>query len=121
MLVHFILVFLFGGFVCVIAQILIDKTSLTPARILVMMVTTGVLIYALGLYDPLFEIFGAGISLPLLGFGATIGKGVKEAVTEEGAIGILKGALTASSAGITAAILMGVLMSFLTKGKPKKM
>lgn len=121
MLIHFALVFLFGGFVCVLAQILIDKTSLTPARILVIMVTLGVLIYAVGIYEPLFEIFGAGISLPLLGFGAAIGKGVKDAVTSEGAIGILKGALSATSAGITAAILMGVLMSLFTKGKPKKM
>ena len=118
---HFVLVFLFGGSVCAIAQILIDRTALTPARILVMMVSSGVLIYALGLYEPLFEIFGAGISLPLLGFGAAIGRGVKEAVLEEGAIGILKGALSATSAGITAAILMGVLMSLLTKGRPKKM
>ena len=118
---NLLLVFLFGGFVCMLAQILIDKTSLTPARILVLYVCLGVFIYATGLYEPLFNYFGAGVSLPLLGFGAGIGRGVFEAVNSEGAIGILTGGLTATAAGITVAILCGVIFALLAKGKGKRM
>ena len=118
-MIHFILVFLFGGTVCSLAQILIDKTNLTPARILVLYVSLGVFIYAVGAYEPLFEIFGEGIALPLLGFGAAIGRGVKEAVSSEGPLGILSGGLTSSSIGITTAILMGVLITVFSKGKGK--
>lgn len=114
-------VFVAGGVLCAIAQILIDTTRLTPARILVLYVSLGVLIYAVGAYEPLFEIFGSGVSVPLIGFGANIGKGVREAVEAEGAIGILKGGLTAASAGISAALLCGTLASFLFKPKSKRM
>ncbi len=116
-----ILVFIFGGVVCSIAQVLIDLTKLTPARILVIYVCTGVFIYASGIYEPLFETFGAGVSVPLLGFGANIGKGVKEAVDAEGLLGILKGGLTSSSAGITAALLFGFIASLVFKPKAKRM
>ncbi len=118
---NFIYVFLCGGFICTVAQILIDKTNITPARILVLYVCLGVFLYAVGIYEPLFEIFGEGISLPLIGFGAAIGKGVLEAVDKDGFIGILTGGLTASSAGITAAIFMGILMTLFSHGKSKKM
>ena len=118
---NLIFVFLFGGFVCTVAQILIDKTSMTPARILVLYVCLGVLLFAVGFYDPLYEYFGAGISLPLLGFGAGIGRGVFEAIQKDGAIGIFSGGLTATSVGITVAILSGVLMSLFSHGKGKKM
>ena len=95
-----VLAFVMGGLVCVPAQILIDKTKLTPARILVIYVSLGVLLYAVGLYDPLFKIFSTGVSVPLIGFGANIGRGVKEAVEKSGLIGALSGGLTAASAGI---------------------
>ena len=120
-MIHYILVFVLGGFLCTLAQILIDKTNITPARILVLYVCLGVFIYAVGAYDPLFEIFGEGIALPLVGFGAVIGSGVKESILSEGVLGILKGGLTASSAGITAAILFGVLMTVFSRGKSKKL
>lgn len=110
-----------GGVLCLIAQILIDLTSLTPARILVLYVTLGVLIYAVGLYEPLFQIFGVGVSLPLVGFGAVIGRGVKEAINESGAIGILTGGLTASAGGITLTLVLGLIISLFTSGKPKRM
>ena len=120
-MLHFLLVFLFGGFLCTLAQILIDKTNITPARILVLYVSFGVLVFAVGAYEPLFEIFGEGIALPLIGFGAAIGAGVKEAILSDGAIGILTGGLTATSAGITAALFMGVLMTLVSRSKSKKL
>jgi stage V sporulation protein AE len=116
-----ILSFIAGGVLCVIAQLLIDLTRLTPARILVIYVSLGVLLFATGIYKPLFEIFGAGVSVPLTGFGANIASGVKEAIDTNGAIGILTGGLTSSSAGITAALILGLLFSILFKTKSKKM
>ena len=116
-----LLAFLAGGFICVLAQILIDKTSFTPARILVGTVCLGVFLFAIGIYEPLFDIFGCGISVPLIGFGAVIGKGVKEAIDSFGALGILSGGLTASSVGITSALLLAVLTSLITKGKSKRL
>ncbi len=110
-----------GGILCLIAQILIDTTRLTPARILVFYVSVGVLLYAIGIYDALFDIFGAGVSLPLIGFGATIGRGVREAIDESGLLGILTGGLTATSAGITFSLLLGLLASFLASSRPKRM
>ncbi|MBO5907547.1 MAG: SpoVA/SpoVAEb family sporulation membrane protein [Clostridia bacterium] len=110
-----------GGIICALAQLLIDLTKLTPARILVLYVTLGVLIYALGLYEPLYSLFGAGVSLPLIGFGANIGRGVYEAVTNEGAIGILSGGMTSSSAGITLALVMGLTTALIFKSKSKRM
>lgn len=116
-----ILAFLGGGVICVIAQILIDLTALTPARILVIYVTAGVVIYAVGLYGPLRDIFGAGVSLPLIGFGATIARGVCEGVDREGFFGILSGGITASAAGITAALLSGLSAALLCSSRPKRM
>ena len=110
-----------GGLLCVIAQLLLDLTKLTPARILVLYVTLGVLLYATGAYDALFKIFGAGVSLPLIGFGAAIGRGVKEAIGESGVMGIITGGLTATAAGITVALVLGLVASLFTKGRPKRM
>ena len=104
-----------------IAQLLIDLTKLTPARILVLYVSVGVLLYAVGAYQPMFEIFGAGVSVPLIGFGANIAKGVEEAVTNDGLLGALTGGLTSSAAGISAALIFGFIFSILFKSKPKRM
>ncbi len=117
----FLLTFLAGGTLSLIAQLLIDLTKLTPARILVSYVSVGVIIYALGIYEPLYSIFGAGVSVPLIGFGANIGRGVKEAVDSSGALGILTGGLTASSAGICAALILGFLSAVFFKPKSKRM
>ena len=111
--------FLVGGLFCVVGQVLMDKTKLTPARILVGYVVTGVLLGALGLYQPILDFAGAGASVPLCGFGATLAKGVKEAIDESGALGILTGGLKATAAGITAAILFGLLVGILFKPKDK--
>lgn len=111
--------FLIGGCFCLIGQILIDKTTLTPARILVGYVVAGVILGAVGLYQPLIDFAGAGASVPLTGFGATLAKGVKEAVTEKGALGILTGGLNATAGGITAAIIFGLLAGILFKPKDK--
>lgn len=111
--------FFVGGILCLIGQILIDKTKLTPARILVSYVVVGVLLGALGLYQPLVDFAGAGASVPLTGFGNLIAKGVKKAVDEKGFLGILIGGLTASAGGITAAVLSGLIVSFLFKDKDK--
>ena len=116
-----ILTFAGGGILCVIAQLLIDLTKLTPARILVTYVSLGVLLYGVGVYQPLYEIFGAGVSVPLIGFGANIARGVEEAVTKDGLIGALTGGLTASAAGITAALILGFICSLIFKSKPKRM
>ncbi|MBQ8529271.1 MAG: SpoVA/SpoVAEb family sporulation membrane protein [Clostridia bacterium] len=110
-----------GGVLCVIAQLLIDLTKLTPARILVLYVSLGVLIYAVGLYEPLYDIFGVGMSLPLIGFGANIGRGVKEAVDSTGALGILTGGIGASAGGITLALVLGLLASLIFKPRSKRM
>ena len=111
--------FLVGGLLCVIGQILIDRTKLTPARILVAYVVAGVLLGAVGLYDKLVDFAGAGATVPLTGFGNTLARGVKKAVDEDGALGILTGGLTASAAGITAAVIFGLLASFIFKPKDK--
>ena len=111
--------FLIGGLLCLIGQILIDKTKLTPARILVSYVVIGVLLGAAGLYKPFAEFAGAGSSVPLTGFGNTLAKGVREAVDRDGFLGIFTGGLKAAAGGITAAIFCGLLMSFLFKPKDK--
>ena len=111
--------FLIGGLICVIGQILIDNTKLTPARILVGFVVSGVVLGALGLYEPITEFAGAGATVPITGFGYALYNGVKKAVTEYGAIGIIKGGLTATSAGITVAVIAGLLASLLFKPKDK--
>ncbi len=115
------LAFLGGGIICAIVQIFIDKTMLTPARILTSLVVLGVVLGGSGAYEPLFNMFGCGVSLPLIGFGATIAKGVKEAIDSTGLIGILTGGLTATAAGITAALILGLIFSAIGKGRPKRM
>ena len=112
--------FLIGGAVCIVAQILIDLTKLTPARILVLYVCLGVLLGGVGIYEPLFDFSGAGISVPLIGFGGTVAKGVKESIDKDGALGILTGPFTASSAGCSAALVFGYLTALIFKGKPKR-
>lgn len=112
--------FIVGGLFCIIAQILIDKTKLTPARILVGYVVAGVILGAIGLYEPLVNFAGAGAKVPLTGFGYVIAKGVREAIDEKGFMGILTGPLTASAAGITAALVFGLLAAVIFKDKKKK-
>ena len=111
--------FVFGGLLCVIGQILIDKTKLTPARILVSYVTIGVILGAVGIYKPFADIAGAGATVPLTGFGFNLAKGVKEAIDSNGLIGAFIGGLKASAGGITAAITAGLLASILFKAKDK--
>lgn len=111
--------FLVGGIFCAIGQVLIDYTKLTPARILVSYVCAGVVLGAVGLYAPLVEWAGAGATVPLTGFGFNLAKGVKLAVEEKGLLGALTGGLTASSAGIAAAILFGFLVALISKPKDK--
>jgi len=111
--------FIVGGILCVIGQILIDKTKLTPARILVSYVVAGVALGGIGLYKPLADFAGAGAAVPLTGFGYTLAKGVKEAISEDGVIGIFTGGLKATAGGITAAIVAGLLVSLIFKAKDK--
>lgn len=115
----YIKAFLVGGLLCLIGQILIDKTKLTPARILVSYVVVGVFLGAIGFYGKLAEFAGAGATVPLTGFGYNLAKGVKEAVDKDGFLGILTGGLKASAGGITAAITAGLLVSILFKAKDK--
>ena len=119
MIVKLILAFLIGGIFCAVAQILIDKTSLTPAKILVIFVCFGVLLGGIGLYEPIFKLAGCGISLPIVGFGGVVAKGVKEAVDEFGILGVLKGPFSSMSAGVLASLLLGFIVSLLFHSKPK--
>lgn len=112
-------VFIFGGLICVIGQLLIDYTKLTPARILTLFVISGVILGGLGLYDPLIKAFGCGASVPICGFGNVLAKGVTKAVENDGFLGVFKGPLTASSAGIGAAIVFGWLAAVIFKPKAK--
>ena len=116
---NFLWAFLVGGAFCIVAQILLDKTALTPARILVGYVVAGVLLGAVGLYEPLVKFAGAGATVPLTGFGYVIAKGVRTAVDEKGLLGVLAGPLTAAAIGTTAALLFGFLASLISRGKPK--
>lgn len=111
--------FLVGGALCLIGQILIDKTKLTPARILVSYVVAGVVLGGMGIYRYLADLGGAGATVPLTGFGYNLAKGVKEAVDKDGFLGIFTGGLKASAGGITAAILAGLLCSLIFKAKDK--
>ena len=111
--------FLVGGALCLVGQILIDKTKLTPARILVSYVVIGVFLGAIGAYKPLVEFAGAGASVPLTGFGYNLAKGVKEAVQQEGFLGIFTGGLKACAGGITIAIFTGLLASLIFKPRDK--
>ena len=111
--------FLVGGAICAVGQILMDTTKLTPARILVSFVVVGVLLGAAGFYEPIVRWAGAGATVPLTGFGYTLAKGTRQAIEEQGIIGALTGPLTSGAAGITAAVLCGLVASLLTKPKEK--
>ncbi len=119
-ILEYVWAFFVGGTLCAIAQILIDKTKLTPARILVFYVVGGVILTGIGLYEPLVKFAGAGATVPLTGFGYSLAKGVEKAVAERGLIGALTGGLTATSAGISAAIVFAWFAALLFKGKPKR-
>ena len=111
--------FAVGGLLCVIAQILIDRTALTPARILVAYVVSGVLLTAVGLYGPVVDFAGCGATTPLTGFGYCLAKGVEKAITEKGPIGILTGGLSGAAGGITTALAAGWITALLFRSKPK--
>ena len=111
--------FLVGGAICLVGQLLIDKTGLTPAKILVSYVVIGVILGAVGLYEPFAEFAGAGATVPLTGFGNTLAKGVREAVDKQGFLGVFTGGLKATAGGITAAITAGLLAAILFRPKDK--
>lgn len=116
---EYIKAFLVGGALCTAAQLLIDFTKMTPARILVLYVTSGVALTALGLYSPLVKFAEAGATVPLTGFGYSLAKGVEKAVDKTGLIGAITGGLTAASGGITAVVVLALLAALIFKGKPK--
>ena len=111
--------FLVGGLLCAVGQVLIDKTALTPARILTCYVVAGVILGAMGLYEPLVDFAGAGASVPLTGFGNTLAKGMRRAVAERGILGVFTGGFTAAAAGVCAAIVFGFLAALLFRSKNK--
>ena len=112
--------FVTGGFLCVVAQVLIDRTKLTPARILVGYVTLGVILSGVGIYGYIVDFAGCGATLPLTGFGYSLAEGVRTAVDEKGIVGALTGGFTATAGGVAAAIVFGFVFSVLFKSKPKK-
>ncbi|MBR4869127.1 MAG: stage V sporulation protein AE [Clostridia bacterium] len=116
---EYIIAFFVGGLFCVVGQLLIDRTKLTPARILVSYVVLGVVLTAVGLYEPLVQWAGAGATVPLTGFGYTLAKGVREAVDQYGLFGALSGGLTATAAGIAAAVVLGWLAGLFGKSRMK--
>ena len=118
-IMNFLKAFAVGGGICVVAQVLLDRTKLTPARILVVYVVAGVLLGAVGLYEPLVKFGGAGATTPLTGFGYLIAKGVQKAISEKGLLGALTGPLTAAAGGIAAALVFGFIVALVFKGKPK--
>ena len=118
--IEYLKAFAVGGILCAVGQILIDKTKLTPARILTAFVVSGVVLGAAGVYEPLVKWAGAGATVPLLGFGNTLAKGVKKAVLSDGILGAFTGGFTASAAGICAAVLFGMIFAILCKPKEKK-
>ena len=111
--------FLVGGLICVVGQLLIDYTKLTPGKILVMFVVVGVILGAIGIYEPIMEWGGCGASVPLTGFGANLVKGTKEAVDEKGLLGVISGPFSSAAVGIMAAVFFGVIVSLFTKPKDK--
>ena len=119
MITEIIRAFLIGGTICAIGQLLIDYTKLTPARILTGFVVAGVILSALGIYQPIADFAGAGASVPLTGFGHLLAEGIRKAVDRDGFIGILTGGMTAAAGGITAALLFGLLSAFIFKQKDK--
>ena len=116
----YLIVFAVGGAICLITQIIIDKTKLTPGRILVLVVCTGVFLSAIGIYKPFAEFAGAGATVPLLGFGHLVAEGIRKSVDKTGLLGALTGGLEATSGGICAAIVFGFIASLVFKSKPKK-
>ena len=112
--------FLVGGLLCAVGQVLIDKTGLTPARILTVYVVAGVVLGAFGVYDGLIDFAGAGATVPLTGFGNTLARGMRRAVAEKGALGIFTGGFTAAAAGVCAAIVFGYLAALLFRAKSKR-
>ena len=120
MLLPYFKAFLVGGLICALGQLLIDKTNLTPAKILSTYVVTGVLLGAVGLYKPFAAWAGAGATVPLLGFGNTLAQGIRRGIAEKGVLGILTGGLTAAAAGICAAVFFGYLMALLFRPKEKE-
>lgn len=112
--------FAVGGVLCAVGQLLIDKTKLTPARILTAYVVAGVVLGAVGLYQPLVDWAGAGATVPLTGFGNTLAKGVKQAVESDGLLGVFTGGFTASAAGICAAVFFGIVIALIFKPREKK-
>ena len=118
-LLGFVRAFLVGGLLCAIAQPIIDKTRLTPARILVTYVCAGVFLTAIGLYEPIVKFAGAGATVPLTGFGYVLAKGVETAIAEKGLIGIITGGLTGAAAGITAAMVFGFVSALFAPSRPK--
>lgn len=112
--------FWIGGLICALVQILLDKTMLMPGRVMVILVVSGAALGALGLYGPFQEFAGAGASVPLLGFGNVLWKGIREAVDQEGLIGLFKGGFTASAAGISAALIFSYLASLICQPRMKK-
>ncbi len=115
----FLRAFAVGGAICVIGQLLIDRTKLTPARILVLFVVTGVALGAAGVFEPLERFAGAGVTVPIIGFGALLAEGTRKAVAETGLAGVLTGPLTAGAGGIMAAVLSGLVMSVLVRPRGK--
>lgn len=113
--IEYLKAFVIGGIICAIGQVLIDYTKLTPARILVTFVVSGVVLGGLGLYQPLIDFAGAGATVPLTGFGSLLAKGVKTAVAEKGLVGAFTGGFTASAAGISAAMFFGLLFALIFK------
>ena len=111
--------FLVGGIICMLCQILIDKTALTPARILTGLVVAGVILGAVGIYQPLVDFAGAGAGVPLLGFGNTLAKGVRKAVDAQGFLGIFTGGLSASAGGITASLIFALLAGIFFRPREK--
>lgn len=119
MLMDYINAFWVGGLICLIGQILIDKTKLTPARILVSFVVLGVVLTAIGIYKPIVEYAGAGATVPLSGFGYTMAEGVKKAIDKDGPLGIVTGGVEAAAAGIAAAVVFGLVFAMVTKQRDK--
>lgn len=119
MLLEYLKAFAVGGALCAVGQVLIDKTKLTPARILTVYVVAGLVLEAVGLYAPVRDWAGAGASVPLTGFGSTLARGVESAVAESGVLGAFTGGFTAAAAGITAAVFFGIIVALVFKQKEK--
>ena len=116
----FIKAFVIGGMICALTQILMEKTKLMPGRIMVLLVCSGVVLGAVGLYEPILEFAGAGASVPLLGFGNVLWKGIKQAVDESGFLGLFKGGFTACAVGVSSALIFGYISSWIFKPHMKK-